>query len=142
MAHELERQGVEVYCPLIKEVRQWSDRKKKVINPLFKSYVFVKLPEKERNQVFDVPGVVRYLFWLGKPAVIREEEIDTIKEWLLDERVESVEVHDLNPGDEMTIPRGSFKGQKAVISKVEKNRLQLILRELGATVHVKINDPL
>ncbi len=67
--------GIEVFCPTKKEVRQWSDRKKTVEVPLFKSYVFVKLEAQNRNQVFSVPGVVRYLFWLGKPAVVRDEEI-------------------------------------------------------------------
>lgn len=75
----LEKLGVEVYCPMVTEIKQWSDRKKKVEIPLIKSYVFVNIEEKNRNIVFEVPGVVRYLFWLGKPAVIQEQEIEVLK---------------------------------------------------------------
>src|SRR5690606_20682493 len=81
-AEQLARMGVEVYCPVVRTMRQWSDRKKKVDIPLFSSYLFVNLTEEERNVVFRASGVVRYLFWLGKPAVVRQEEIDTIREWL------------------------------------------------------------
>src|SRR5690554_7279042 len=56
--------GIEVYCPMVTEVRQWSDRKKKVALPLIPSYVFVRIAETKRSMVFEVPGVVRYLYWL------------------------------------------------------------------------------
>src|SRR5690606_27244913 len=81
VAESLKKLGITVYCPMITEVHRWSDRKKKVSLPLFKSYVFVQLLPKDRNQVFAVPGVVNYLFWLGKPAQVREQEIQTIKKW-------------------------------------------------------------
>ena len=79
VAEMLQEMKVQVYCPHIKEIRQWSDRKKTIESPLFKSYVFVRLQDRERQLVFGVPGVVRYLFWLGKPAVVRDEEIQAIK---------------------------------------------------------------
>jgi transcription antitermination factor NusG len=60
-------------------VRQWSDRKKKVVVPLFNSYVFVQVADSDRSLVFQSVGAVRYLFWLGKPAIVRDEEIGTIK---------------------------------------------------------------
>src|SRR5690606_27789973 len=81
-AQELEKLGVEVYCPVITELRQWSDRSKKVKSPLFKSYIFVRLKEPDRATVFSVPSVVRFLTWLGKPAVVKDQEIETIREWL------------------------------------------------------------
>ena len=67
--------GVEVYCPVKTEVRQWSDRKKKVIVPVLPSMVLVHLKETDRDQVFLVPGVLRYLFWLGKAAQVSSKEI-------------------------------------------------------------------
>ena len=75
----LEKIGIEVYCPMVKQVKQWSDRKKKVEVPLINSYVFVNIEESDRNVVFEIPGVVRYLFWLGKPAVIQEQEIEVLR---------------------------------------------------------------
>ncbi|HET8753747.1 MAG TPA: UpxY family transcription antiterminator, partial [Salinimicrobium sp.] len=99
VAVALEKMDVEVFCPMITEVRQWSDRKKKLQVPLFKSYVFVNIEEKERHEILTVSGVVRYLFWLGKPAIVRDVEIQTLRSWLNDNRIENVEVHNLNPGD-------------------------------------------
>ena len=142
VASELEKMDIEVYCPMITEVKQWSDRKKKVTSPLFKSYVFVRLPEKERAKVFAVQGVVQYLFWLNKPAIIREEEINTIKTWLEDERVEDIEVSHLSPGDKIIISDGSFKGKEALIQEVGKKRLKLILKSLGLVVNVRVADVL
>ena len=142
VALELEKQDIETYCPQITEVRQWSDRKKKVTTPLFKSYVFVHLAEKDRAKVFDTPGVVQYLFWLNKPAIVRDEEIDTIKSWLEDERVEDVEVGHLTPGDKLIIANGSFKGKEAIVQKIGKKRMKLILKSLGLVVNVRVSDAL
>lgn len=139
---ELQVQGIEAYCPQVTEVRQWSDRKRKVTSPLFKSYVFVQLEEKDRAKVFDVPGVVQYLFWLGKPAIVREEEINTIKVWLKDEQVEDIEISHLTRGDLLTISDGRFKGKEAVVEKIGKKRLRLILKDLGLVVNVKVSDVL
>jgi transcription antitermination factor NusG len=58
---------------------QVPDRKKKVVVPLFNSYVFVQVADSDRSLVFQSVGAVRYLFWLGKPAIVRDEEIGTIK---------------------------------------------------------------
>src|SRR5690606_25027157 len=111
--------------PLVTEVRQWSDRKKKVTTPLFKSYVFVKLPAKERNLVFQSPGVVQYLYWLGKPAVVRDAEIETIKKWLDNDLVEEMQTTHLTPGDRVTIADGKFKGREAIVNNVGKKRMRL-----------------
>ena len=140
IAITLEKMGIEVYCPMVSEVRQWSDRKKKVNTPLFTCYVFVKLKEKEREQVFQVTGVVRYLFWLGKPAVVKEDEVQTIRNWVQDDNVLEMVVADFLPGDRMTIPKGVLKDQEALIKDVSKNKMRLVLLGLGCTVTVKIRD--
>ena len=77
----LER-GIEAYCPTYSVVRQWSDRKKKIRQPYFNGYVFVRLQEADRDRVFSIPGVVRYVFWLGKAARVQESEIQLMKEYL------------------------------------------------------------
>lgn len=132
--------GIEAYCPTIVEIRQWSDRKKKVKSPLFNSFVFVRLEEKDRQKVFEIPGVVRYLFWLEKPAVVRDDEIKTIKTWLDNDVFEEIQIENLKPGEEVTINNGSFKGQKAIITESGKKRLRLVLKSLNCVVNVKIKD--
>jgi transcriptional antiterminator RfaH len=131
----LEKIGVEVYCPMITQVKQWSDRKKKVETPLINSYVFVNLEENNRNIVFDVPGVVRYLFWLGKPAIIQEQDIQVLKDSLKG-IIASIEIKGLQPGDVITIPTGPFQGKEGIISQVVKNKIRLILKELGVLITI------
>lgn len=131
----LEKLGVEVYCPMVTQVKQWSDRKKKVEAPLINSYVFVNIEDKKRNIVFEVQGVVRYLFWLGKPAIIQEHEIDLLKASLKGV-FSSVEVNGVQPGDTLTISKGPFQGKEGVVSQVDKNKIRLVLKELGVTITI------
>ena len=133
VVQELEKLGVTVFCPMITEVRQWSDRKKKVEVPLINSYVFVQLKEKEREIVFQVHGVVRYLFWLKKPAIVRDEEISVLKEWLSGVGV-NAEVENLKPGDQLKIKSGPFKGKEGIVQELSKNRVQLLLQDLGLKI--------
>ncbi len=133
VADRLKQIGVDVYCPMITMVKQWSDRKKKVEIPLLNSYVFVNLNEKDRELVFQVSGVVRYLFWLGKPAVVRGEEIDALQDGLK-ETISSFEVSAIKIGDMLPIPTGPFQGKEGIIKQINKNSLQLILKELGVLI--------
>jgi transcription antitermination factor NusG len=133
VAERLEKLGIKAYCPMTIQVRQWSDRKKKVEVPLLNSYVFVHLAEANRNLVFEVPGIVRYLFWLGEPAVVRDEEIKTLQNWLAHD-FSKIEVSSLKPGDTITIKEGAFKNQKAIIKTISKHKMQLVLTSLGLLV--------
>jgi transcription antitermination factor NusG len=78
----LTEKGFESYCPLNKVRRKWSDRVKVVEEPLFKSYVFVKVKEEDRTAVRMTSGVINFVYWDGKPAVIKEREINAIKRFL------------------------------------------------------------
>ena len=129
----LAKLGIVVYCPLVTETRQWSDRKKKVEVPLLNSYVFVQIEEKEREMVFQVPGVVRYMFWLGNPAVVRDHEIKLMQDWLSGENVRA-EIERLQVGDRMEIKTGPFKDKKGIVQEINKNRIQLILPDLGMKI--------
>lgn len=140
VAEALEKMEIETYCPIVTEVRQWSDRKKKVNVPLFTSYVFVFLKEKERKKVFGIPGVVRFLFWLGKPAIVKDVEIKTIKEWLEEANVDKVVVEHFSPGDKITISKGSFKNQEAIIRNIDPKRMRLLIPGLNCTVSLKIKE--
>ena len=133
VAERLQKSGITAYCPLVTQVRQWSDRKKKVQVPLINSYVFVNVNDKERESVFQVSGVVRYLFWLGKPAIVRDEEIAALQESLR-HTMSSVEVKGIKVGDAINIPGGPFHGKEAVVKMVNKNSLQLVLKELGVLI--------
>lgn len=142
VAKGLEKMGITIFCPVQTEIRQWSDRKKKVKMPLFKSYVFVQLDEIERNLVFSVPGVVRYLFWLGKPAVVQDAEIETIKKWHNSDEIDLLRIEKYRVGDEIIIERGVFKNQKALVERVKKKKLRLVLKDIGMIVTASFKDVL
>ena len=135
----LEKSGIDVYCPIVKEVRQWSDRKKTVEVPLFSSYLFVHLAPKERELVYAAPGVVRYLFWLNRPAIVKDQEIETLKSWLSGE-VLAAKVQTLKAGDCLSISQGPFKGKDGVIQNINANRVQLVLKELGIKVSITTKE--
>jgi transcription antitermination factor NusG len=139
VAEQLSKNGIECYCPLVIQVRQWSDRKKKVEVPLFNSYIFVQLSEADRNVVFDSPGVVRYLFWLGKPAIVRDEEIKVIKKWLNNTVDTDISVSHYKVGDSVEIESGPFLSQKAIVQQVNSNNYILVLESLGCVLKMKIN---
>ena len=85
--------GIDAYCPCQRTLKKWSDRKKWVDEPVFKSYIFVKSPDSESQklQILNTPGVVRFLYWLGQPAQVRQVEIDEIRSFLGEHQsVESV----------------------------------------------------
>lgn len=138
VAEQLKNKGIACYCPLVTQVRQWSDRKKKVEVPLFNSYVFVQLPEAERNMVFQSVGVVRYLFWLGKPAIVRDEEIDTIKKWLDPAQANDISLHSFQVGDAIQLESGPFSSQKAIVQEVTNTHYLLVLESLGCVLKMKI----
>lgn len=139
-AGELEKLGIEVYCPMITTVRQWSDRKKKVTSPLFTSYIFVRLKEKDRNQVFAATGVIRYLFWLNKPAIVRDQEIETIERWLNNDEYEDIEVRSFQPGERVEIHSGPMKGQKGIVKEVRRTEISLVLESLGFVVTTRLRE--
>ena len=138
MAEQLAEAGIDCYCPLITQIRQWSDRKKKVEVPLFNSYVFVQLDESERNSVFQSAGVVRYLFWLGKPAIVRHEEIEVIKKWINTSDAADVIVENYKIGDAIQLESGPFSAQKAIVQEVTNTHYVLVLESLGCVLKMKI----
>ena len=136
VAEALQKIGVRAYCPVYTQLKQYSDRKKKVTKPLLRSYVLVKIEDKDRDQVFEIPGVVRYVFWLGKPAIVREDEI-VLMENNLSGIYESISVRTLEKGAAYTIPEGPFKGLSGKVVHLNHNKMQLELPSLGMLVTLK-----
>ena len=136
VAEALQKIGVRAYCPVYIQLKQYSDRKKKVTKPLLRSYVLVKIEDKDRDQVFQIPGVVRYVFWLGKPAIVREDEI-VLMENNLSGIYESISVSTLEKGAAYTIPEGPFKGLSGKVVHLDHNKMQLELPSLGMLVTLK-----
>ena len=139
VAEGLEELGVEVYCPLLTSLKQYSDRKKKVKEPLFKSYVFVRIEEEYREDVFQVHGIVRYLFWLGKPAVVRDEEIEAIRGFLNETEIQ-VNLKNYVKFEKVDILHGPFKGMAGEFLYKKKNKLTLRIESLGTMIQAEIQS--
>src|SRR5215216_4012913 len=127
----LVQKGIESYCPLNKVRRKWSDRIKTIDEPLFKSYVFVKVTDEQRTSVRMTNGVVNFVYWNGKPAIIKEKEIQAIKRFL--DEFENVEVirMQLKPGERVTVIAGPMMDQEGKVLEVKNKMVKVCIDSLG-----------
>jgi transcriptional antiterminator RfaH len=130
IADQLKRLGFTVYLPLKVEIKQWSDRKKKVVSPLFSSYVFIQIEESKRAEVFIIDGVLNYVYWLGSPAIIRNEEMELMRNEI-DKPNREIIVTALQAGELVQVQQGVFKGQQAVLQYISGQKAHLFLPSLG-----------
>ncbi len=123
--------GFDSYCPLNKVRRKWSDRVKIVEEPLFKSYVFVKVNEEDRTAVRMTSGVINFVYWEGKPAVIKEKEINAIRRFL--NEYENVEVQPMNLQihQRVKITTGPLMDQEGEILSVQRKMVKVAIDSLG-----------
>ena len=140
VAERLTGAGLSVYCPLQKVVRKWSDRTKVVEEPLFKGYVFIQIENHKRDEVFTFPGTVRYLFWLRRPAIVREEEITTIQKWLGHYEHDRLKVTDISPGTYVRITSGKFMNEEGILLNTSNSKALVQLKELGIQLSLDLTQ--
>ena len=126
--------GVENYTPTKIEVRQWSDRKKKILVPLLPSMVLVSLHEKDVNKVFETPGVVRYFFEKGKRAIVPKKEVLAMQYYL--EHSYGQKQQEVAIGDTLQVPL--LEQEAILLSKKGKNCIAQ-LKKMGAIVSFQLN---
>ncbi len=131
---------IEAFLPLVKTVRQWSDRKKTLEVPLIPSYIFVFLPERELYRTLPIQGTVSVLKHLGKPAKVREVEIENLR--ILSNNSEN---HNIEPGarvskgDDVQVTNGPFMGLIATcINEGKNHRVVVNIDSLGSSFNVNI----
>ncbi len=127
----LTEKGIKTYCPLNKVYRKWSDRMKLVEEPLFKSYVFVYVDEEEEKTVRFVNGVLNFVYWLGKPAVIKPADIDRIKRFLKDYSDVEVQAMELAPNTQVIITSGALMDKQARVISTRKKKVELEIESMG-----------
>ena len=130
----LTEMGIETYLPLHKVKRRWSDRIKLVEIPLFNSYVFVRCDEYKLRQLLLIYGVSRIVYYLGKPALVRDCEIDSIKEFLKVAANKEI----ITCGDEVDIICGPFENRGGKVLEIGDKWAKLYLKELGAKIYVSL----
>ena len=135
----LTERGMESYCPLNKVKKKWSDRIKLVEEPLFKSYVFVHVSEEEKPSVRLVDGVYNFVYWNGRPAEVKEKEINDIRRFL--NEYEDVEAHpmQLKPNTKVLIRSGVMMDTEATVQRVLNNKVEVVIESLGYRLVAYIN---
>lgn len=122
--------GIEAYCPVRTELRQWSDRKMKVKTPLLPSMLLVKIPNNLRNIVFDVPNVRRYMFWQGQPAMVREDEVSVLRK-VADQEFSSVTLQKFTPGTKIDLKPFGISDSIGTVKYTSGNQCCVIIDSLG-----------
>ncbi len=127
----LTNRGVESYCPLNKIHRKWSDRIKLVEEPLFKSYLFICIGEEEQSKIRMVNGVVNFVYWLGKPAIIPPKDIERIKRFLNDYQDVEAFAMNLAPDTRVIIKSGLLMDKEARVISTGKKRVEVEIESMG-----------
>jgi transcription antitermination factor NusG len=122
---------IEAYCPMNRVQKQWSDRKKLMEEPLFTSYVFVHISLIEHLQIKQAEGVINFVHWLGSPAVIKDEEIDTIRKFLGEYKNVKLEKAEVNLNDRVLITSGLLGGKEGDVIKINNSTVKVYLPSLG-----------
>jgi transcriptional antiterminator RfaH len=122
--------GIHSYVPLIRRLKQWSDRKKWVEEPLLNSYAFVNIPLSLYNDVLNTPGVVRYVTFEGRAVPIPDNQIEVLRRIVSSDLEVDVSPEQFREGDKVKIRSGplfgisgelvEFRGKKLVLMRIEQ----------------------
>jgi len=139
VAVELEGTGIDFYLPLEKRLKKWSDRKKWVEEPLFRSYIFVHITPKEYYKVLQTRGVVKYISFEGKAVPVPPQQIDAIKIYLSEIDPILNEDQDWEEGKEVEVMSGKLTGLRGVLIKTKgKNRVKVEIEVVGSAIILNI----
>lgn len=135
----LQEQGIESFCPVRNVENQWADRKKMVSLPLFNGYVFVKINEREECKVRYTMGVLNFIYYMGKPAIVRDNEIDKLKQ-IIDSysNVEVVSLSEISKGDRVRIKSGLFHNQEGQIIQIQGKHVLMSFDDLDCALVTRI----
>lgn len=125
--------NIEAFCPTFKTYKQYSDRRKKIEKVLLPNYVFTRVNASNREKVFTVNGVLRYVFWLGKPAKIRPIEIDEMRNHL-NQFYDDFSMEKIELNSDYKVKSGLFKGITGEVVSLGKNNIKLALNTLGVII--------
>ena len=142
-AEVLKSFGIDVFLPLQKQLRTWSDRKKWVESPLFPGYIFINISEKEHLTVLNSFGIVRFIYFNQKPAVVKDDVIVSIQKLICSDINSLIEINneeELIMGEEIKINNGPFKGIKGKLVKIKgKNKIAVEIECMKKIVLVEID---
>ncbi len=139
VALELTYDHIDNYLPMIKKLKQWSDRKKWIEEPLFRSYIFVHVNEKEYYKVIQTMGVVKYITFEGKAVSIPQEQIEAIKYYLEESDPENIVESDWKLGRKVEVISGSMTGLMGNLVEVHgKKKVKVEIEAVGSSLLINI----
>ena len=136
---ELEERGIESFQPIVTEVRQWSDRKKKVEVPLFPGYHFVRIELREKTRVLQVDGVVRFVSIREHPSPVPDEQIESLKLIIATPKTIRREKSPLNHGELVKVKSGPFAGAQGIVVRAKNStRVVIAIDSIQQAVSVEV----
>lgn len=138
----LKEMDLEAYLPLVTKMKQWSDRMKKVEEPLFKSYLFVRSDEKRHYEILAIPGVTKFVCFEHKAVVVPENQINAVKKYCNDyvedeKETEEIELHE---GQLVRITSGEMSGLIGRLAPINnKKRLIVYIESVGHYLPINIS---
>jgi transcription antitermination factor NusG len=133
----LNRDGFTTYLPIVKTLKQWSDRKKSVEEPLFKSYIFVFVVHHQLYDVLQNPSIIKYIRFNDEPATIHQKHIDLIKSLILNKTQFEASTPSVKVGETIRLKTGPFKGQKGIVKEIRgKKKLLILLESINFTLEI------
>ena len=140
VAKVLDEQGIDNYCPLNKVIKQWSDRKKVVMEPIFKSYVFVHVPDETKWELRKIDGIINFVHWLGRPAKVKDEDILTIRKFLNEFTDVAVEQYQpLQVNTKVRNKQGVMMNYHGILVEVQGNRAKVRIETLGVQLSAQFD---
>jgi transcription antitermination factor NusG len=137
---QLVRKSIEVYLPLKKTLKQWSDRKKWVQEPLISSYLFVYIKTNEMATVLTTPGISRFIYFSGKVATIPEKQIEQIKRLLQTDSPFSITTRQFEKGEQVQVIAGPLQGLTGeLIEYQSEKRILLRVGPVGESLLVQVS---
>lgn len=136
---QLRQKGIETYLPMRKILRKWSDRKKWIMEPLFKCYIFIYSDTEERFEAVHSHGAVRIISFGGKPAIVNEREINYIRN-ILSEFPDAEPCINIPIGSRVRIYRGHLAGLEGILTESRnKNRMIVFLDSISQGVYFNVD---
>jgi transcription antitermination factor NusG len=139
VAEKLEEKGIEHYLPLVKTLKLWSDRRKWVQEPLFKSYIFVHVSKNEYLPAIQTLGAVKYITFEGKAVSIPPLQIEAIRTFIESGEDLITDSPDMKIGDRVSVTRGSLRGLEGTLVEFHnKHRVRIIIEGIRQSLHIKV----
>ena len=133
--------GIEVYLPLRKELKYWSDRRRWIETPIINSYVFVCIPKTDILRVLELKGVVAFVSSRRKPVVIPDREIEAMRQAVASNLSLNVEPRTVKKGQTITITSGPLKGISGEVVEMRgAKKFYLRISHIGYMLVINLND--